>query len=109
MSNRKIQKNSPQPSGRHLRTQRLKDLRTKNYLFQSVDKGILKTITQKSTFKAFSDSMKRKFQGNIRVQRAQLLRLRRDFELLEMKPGEYVNDYFSRVMMMVSDMRGAGE
>ena len=53
--------------------------------------------------------MKRKYQGNIRVQRAQLHKLRREFEILEMKFGECVNDYFSRVMMIINDMRNAGE
>ena len=76
---------------------KLKDLKTKNYLFQSIDKSILKTIAQKDTAKQIWDSMKTKYQGNVRVQRAQLQILRRNFEVLEMKVGESVTDYFSRV------------
>ena len=46
---------------------RLKDLKAKNYLFQSIDKSILKTIIQKDTAKQLWDSMKLKYQGNARV------------------------------------------
>lgn len=55
------------------------------------------------------DSMKVKYQGNAQVQRAQLQTLRRDFELLEMRPGETINDYFGRVMVVSNDMRNCGE
>ncbi|XP_074327039.1 uncharacterized protein LOC141664979 [Apium graveolens] len=64
---------------------KLKDLKAKNYLFQSIDKSILKTITQKEISKQLWDSMKVKCQGNARVKRAQLNRLRQDFEVLEAK------------------------
>jgi hypothetical protein len=53
--------------------------------------------------------MKTKYQGNTRVKRAQLQALRRDFEVLEMKIGESVTDYFSRVMVVANDMRNYGE
>ncbi|XP_018461649.2 uncharacterized protein LOC108832692 [Raphanus sativus] len=53
--------------------------------------------------------MKQKYQGNQRVQSAQLQRLRRDFEVLEMKEGEAIAKYFSRVMLVVNDMRNLGE
>lgn len=100
---------SPAATGKTLEEQKLKDLKAKNYLFQSIDKSILKTIIQKDTSKQLWDSMKRKYQGNIRVQRAQLQTLRREFEILEMKTGESVNDYFSRVMLVANNMKTAGE
>ncbi|KAF1868200.1 hypothetical protein Lal_00018719 [Lupinus albus] len=37
--------------------QNLKDLRAKDYLFQSIDKNILKTITNKAPSKALWDSI----------------------------------------------------
>lgn len=55
---------------RTLEEKNLKVLKAKNYLFQSIDKNILKTITNKDTSKALWDSMKQKYQGNARVQRA---------------------------------------
>ncbi|KAL6193975.1 hypothetical protein ACLB2K_035059 [Fragaria x ananassa] len=61
------------------------------------------------TSKQLWDSMKIKYQGNDRVKRAQLQTLRRDFEVLEMKLGESVTDYFARVMVVANDMRNFGE
>lgn len=90
-----------------LEDKKLKDLKAKNYLFQAIDKSILKTIIQKDTSKQLWDSMKTKYIGNIRVQRAQLQTLRREFKILEMKTGESVNDYFSRVMLVANNMRNA--
>lgn len=92
-----------------LEEMKLKDLKAKNYLFQSLDKSILKTITQKETSKQLWESMKMKCQGNARVQRAQLNRLRRDFEVMAMKQGESITDYFGRVMVVANDMRNCGE
>jgi len=53
-----------------LANQRLKDLRAKKYLFQAIDRSILKTILDKETSKGIWDSMKKKFQGNARVKHA---------------------------------------
>lgn len=92
-----------------LEEMKLKDLKAKNYLFQSIDKSILKTITKKETSKQLWDSMKLKSQGNDRVKRAQLNRLRRDFEVLAMKQGESITDYFGRVMTVANDMKNYGE
>ncbi|WZZ37877.1 hypothetical protein YC2023_034136 [Brassica napus] len=89
--------------------QKIKDLKVKNYLFASIDKTILKTIAKKDTSKEIWDSMRTKFQGNKRVQSAQLQRLRRNFELLEMKEGDTITEYFSRVMVVSNDMRNLGE
>jgi len=89
--------------------QKLKDLKVKNYLFASIDKSILKTIAKKDTSKDIWESMKVKYQGNKRVQSTQLQRLRRNFEVLEMKEGDTITDYFARVMMVANDMRNLGE
>nr|XP_012573887.1 uncharacterized protein LOC101493261 [Cicer arietinum] len=53
--------------------------------------------------------MKLKHQGNARVKRAQLNHLHQDFELLTMKQGESITDYFIRVMTVANDMSNYGE
>lgn len=88
---------------------KLKDLKAKNYLFQSIDKTTLKTITLKETAKQLWESMKVKHQGSARVKRAQLQRLRKTFEMLEMKTGEGVTSYFARVLETANDMRNCGD
>ncbi|XP_050877452.1 uncharacterized protein LOC127081214 [Lathyrus oleraceus] len=50
-----------------------------------------------------------KCQGNVRVKRAQPNHLRGDVEVLAMKQGESINDYFGRVMTVANDMRNYGE
>ena len=88
---------------------RVNDLKVKNYLFQSIDRVILEQILEKRTSKQIWDSMKRKFEGNARVKRSLLQTLRRDFEVLEMKIGETITDYFARVMTIANKMRSNGE
>ncbi|CAI9787681.1 unnamed protein product [Fraxinus pennsylvanica] len=87
----------------------LKDLRVKNYLFQAIDRSIMETILKKDTTKDIWDAMKRKYEGNIRVKRSTLQGLRRDFETLEMKSGETITTYFSRVMAVANKMRVYGD
>lgn len=94
---------------RTLEELKLKDLRVKNYVFQAIDRSILETILQKETSKQIWDSMKKKYQGNERVKRSQLQALCREFETLEMKAGESISDYFSRVMSVANRMRIHGE
>ncbi|XP_048591493.1 uncharacterized protein LOC125576147 [Brassica napus] len=53
--------------------------------------------------------MKIKHQGTARVKRAQLQRLRKTFETLEMRFGEGVAGYFVRLMEFTNDMRNCGE
>jgi hypothetical protein len=89
--------------------QRLKDLKAKNYLFQAIDRAILETILKKDTAKDIWDSMKKKYQGTARVKRAQLQALRKEFEILHMKEGESVTDYFSRTLSIANKIRINGE
>ena len=53
--------------------------------------------------------MKKKFEGNARVKRSHLQALRKEFKSLEMRSGEGVTEYFSRVMTVANKMRIYGE
>ncbi|XP_076918038.1 uncharacterized protein LOC143578300 [Bidens hawaiensis] len=53
--------------------------------------------------------MRTKYQGNARVKRSQLQRLRRDFETLEMKEGETITEYLSKVRIIANNMTSCGE
>ena len=53
--------------------------------------------------------MKKKLEGNARVKRSHLRALRREFETLEMRSGEGVTKYFSRVMTVAKKMRIYGK
>ena len=73
------------------------------------NKTILETILEKSTSKQIWDSMKRKYEGNTRVKRSILQKLRTEFETLEMKTGENIINYFAKVMTIANKMRIYGE
>jgi hypothetical protein len=88
---------------------KLKDMKVKNYLFQAIDRTILETILVKDTSKQIWESMKKKYEGSARVKRSHLQALRREFETLEMKAGEGVSEYFSRVLTVANKMRTYGE
>lgn len=66
-------------------------------------------ILEKDSSKAMWESMKHKFHGNTRVNRAQLQALRKEFESLKMKEGEKVNEYLSRTLAIVNPMKIHGE
>lgn len=87
----------------------LKDLKAKNYPFQSIDRTIIEMILDKDSSKAIWESMKRKYHGNTKVKRAQLQYLRGEFESLKMKEGKKVNDYLARALAIVNRMKMHGE
>nr|GEV66031.1 hypothetical protein [Tanacetum cinerariifolium] len=91
-----------------INAEKLKDLKCKNYLFQAIDRSILTTILKKDTSKEIWDSLKQKYQGAARVQRAQRQALRKEFEVLHMKNGESVNDYFGRTLTIANKLRMTG-
>ncbi|GAU16044.1 hypothetical protein TSUD_339150 [Trifolium subterraneum] len=88
---------------------RLKDLKVKNYLFQSIDRSILETILERRTSRNIWESMQRKYQGSTRVKRAQLQSLRREFEILCMKDEESVTEFFARTLAIANKMTAQGE
>ncbi|KAJ8765763.1 hypothetical protein K2173_014885 [Erythroxylum novogranatense] len=53
--------------------------------------------------------MKQKYQGNTRVKRAQLQALRREFEVLQMRKGETVSEFFSRTLTIANKLKANGE
>ncbi|GAU45313.1 hypothetical protein TSUD_300420 [Trifolium subterraneum] len=90
---------------------RLRDLnlKVKNYLFQSIDRSIMETILNRDTSKDIWDAMKRKFQGSSKVKRAHLQALRKEFEVLAMREGESVTEYFARTLAIANRMTAQGE
>ncbi|CAJ2656475.1 unnamed protein product [Trifolium pratense] len=88
---------------------KLNDLKAKNFLFQAIDRSILETILARGTAKEIWDSMRQKYQGSTKVKRAQLQALRKDFETLNMKIGESIEEYFSRTLCIANKMSSHGE
>ncbi|XP_050896619.1 uncharacterized protein LOC127103398 [Lathyrus oleraceus] len=55
------------------------------------------------------DSMCRKYQGFMKVNKAQLQTLRREFEVICMKNNETVDEYFTRTLVVANKMTAQGE
>ena len=53
--------------------------------------------------------MKKKFQGNTSIKRAQLQAFCKEFKILHMKDGEIVSDYFARTLTITNKLRFLGE
>ena len=53
--------------------------------------------------------MRQKYQGSTKVKCAQLQALRREFEILGMKEGEKVDEYFARTLTIANKMKAHGE
>lgn len=92
-----------------LESNRTNDHKVKHYLYQSIDRVTFEQILDKRTSKIIWDSMKAKYGGNARVKRSLLQKLRRDFEVVEMKESESVEEYFIRVLAITNQMRSNGE
>ncbi|KAL4568673.1 hypothetical protein LXL04_024288 [Taraxacum kok-saghyz] len=88
---------------------RMKDLQVKHYLYQAIDRVMSEQILDKITSKAVWESMQKGFAGNERVKKSLLQKIRRDFEVLEMKMNESIPEYFGRVLTNSNQMRSNGE
>ncbi|GMI90542.1 cysteine-rich RLK (RECEPTOR-like protein kinase) 8 [Hibiscus trionum] len=88
---------------------RMKDHKVKHYLYQAIDRVVFEQILDRRTSKIVWDSLKSKFGGNERVKKSLLNTLRREFEVLEMKKGETIKEYFAKVMAVANQMRSNGE
>ena len=85
------------------------DHKVKHYLYQSIDRVTFEQILDRRKSKIIWGSMKRKFGGSDRVKKSLLQKLRRDFEVLEMRESETVKEYFTRVLAVTNQMRSNGE
>lgn len=92
-----------------LQTEKTRDHKVKHYLFRAINRIVFEQVLDRSTSKSVWDSLKRKYGGNDRVKKHLLNTLRREFEVLEMKEGETITEYFSRVMVVANKMRSNGE
>lgn len=54
-------------------------------------------------------SLKQKYQGTTRVKLAHLQALRKEFEILHMKAGESVNEYFAWTLTIANKMKANGD
>ncbi|GAA0171275.1 hypothetical protein LIER_25348 [Lithospermum erythrorhizon] len=88
---------------------RTRDCQVKHYLFQALDRSVFEQILDRSTAKIIWDSLNKKFGGNERIKKSMRNTLRREFELLEMKKAETIDEYFARVNSVCNKLRSNGD
>jgi hypothetical protein len=90
-------------------TQRNKENKEKLWIQNSVDDSIFSKITGIVTSKQAWDILKSTYQGNDRVKTVKLQTLRMHFETLKMTESENIDQFMTRVMGIVNQIRLTGE
>ncbi|KAD4177952.1 hypothetical protein E3N88_26543 [Mikania micrantha] len=78
------------------------------FLFQAIPEEILLQVAKKKTAKEVWDSLKVRFIGAERVQKARLHTLKSEFESLRMKDGETIDEYAGKLSGMISKYNSVG-
>jgi hypothetical protein len=90
-------------------TQRNKENKAKFWIKNSVDDLIFSKITGAGTSKQAWDILKYSYQGNDRVKTVKLQTLMTQFETLRMTESENVDQFMTRVMGIVNQIRLTGK
>jgi hypothetical protein len=90
-------------------TQRNRENKAKFWIQNSVDDSIFSKITGAGTSKQAWDILKSSYQGNDRVKTVKLQTLRTQFETLRMTTSENVDQFMTRLMGIVNQIRLTGE
>ena len=86
-----------------------KDKKALFLLYQGVDEANFDKIAEATSSKKAWETLSTIFKGVDWVKRVRLQTLRAEFEVTHMKEGENVSDYFSRLLVIVNQMKRNGE
>jgi hypothetical protein len=86
-----------------------KDCKALFYIHQCVDNKVFEKIADAESSKEAWDTLVKYFSGDDKVKKIKLQALRRQYELLQMKDEEKIEDYFSSVLTITNQMKLCGE
>lgn len=78
------------------------------FIFQAIPEDILLQVAKKKTAKEVWESLKLRYLGADRVQKARLHTLKSDFDALRMKDGESIDDFAGKISGMISKFSSLG-
>ncbi|XP_050919439.1 uncharacterized protein LOC127136982 [Lathyrus oleraceus] len=92
-----------------LKESRKRDKKALFLIYQSVDEDTFEKISNATTVKEAWDKLQTCNKGVEQVKKIRLQTLKGDFERLFMEESESISDYFSRVLVVVNQLKRNGE
>ncbi|XP_019430826.1 PREDICTED: uncharacterized protein LOC109338135 [Lupinus angustifolius] len=77
--------------------------------YQSLDEANFEKISNAKTAKEAWENLERSYAGAEKVKKVQLQTLRREYELVQMKEGDSISEYFTKIRSLTNLMKGCGE
>nr|XP_010939511.1 uncharacterized protein LOC105058324 [Elaeis guineensis] len=92
-----------------LRVTRRRDKKVLFQLYQTLDEVTFERIVEATSVKQAWDTLSIIFKGEEKVKRIRLQQLRREFKVATMKETENIFNYFSRILVIVNQLKRNGE
>jgi len=87
---------------RNYNDEAIRRAKVKTCIHSTISDVVFTRIMTCETTKEAWDTLQEAFQGNERTRQMQVLNLRREFEMLRMKEGETIKEYFDRFLAVVN-------
>ena len=92
-----------------LRDSRKRDKKALCLIHQGLDEDTFEKVVEARSAKEAWEKLRTSYKGADQVKKVRLQTLRGEFEALQMKEGELVSDYFSRVLTVTNNLKRNGE
>src|SRR5206468_2568009 len=78
-------------------------------IHQGMDEANFEKIARTKSAKEAWDVLARSYAGAEKVKKVKLQTLKREYELMQMKNGETIVDYFNKIRCLTNQMKGCGK
>nr|XP_015881863.1 uncharacterized protein LOC107417742 [Ziziphus jujuba var. spinosa] len=93
----------------NLRDSRKRDKKALYLIYQGLDDDAFEKISKAKSAKEAWEKLQISYKGADPVKKVRLRTVRVEFEMLNIKEGEVISDYFSRVLMVTNQLKRNGE